>query len=197
MTEPIILAEGPETALSVYCATGYETFASLGGLRFSPELAGRPVILAVDDDPDTDEKLSRTVPKFQEAGCKVSIAWPWPERRYDKTDFNDVLVQEGHEAVRSQIVAAEPWPDSEATYSDYSVSVDEARQKTADAVSQFFAAADNYWQEFGDWDARKPEEDVITLDIEPAPPIHAMRIATGVGKTDATLRALVKYLDAS
>ena len=48
---PLLLAEGPETGLSVWCATGYETLISLGSMsKLAPPL-DRHIVICRDDDP--------------------------------------------------------------------------------------------------------------------------------------------------
>ena len=68
---PLLLAEGPETGLSGWRATGYQTFIVLGGLaRFKPP-AGRVVIALGDDDLPASpaaKALAAWVEECREAG---------------------------------------------------------------------------------------------------------------------------------
>src|SRR4051794_6368208 len=41
------------------------------------------------------------------AGVNLSVATPWPERRRNKSDFNDTIKEGGVQAVRDRIAAAE------------------------------------------------------------------------------------------
>jgi phage/plasmid primase-like uncharacterized protein len=111
----VILAEGPETALSIWQATGAEVWAVLGASNFarcSPP-AGRPVLIAADGDrPDSPaaKSLRAQASMLAQAGFTVSVARPiqsYPD--VAKTDFNDVLLRDGEQAIRDAIDAAEPW----------------------------------------------------------------------------------------
>ena len=44
--------------------------------------------------------------RWREAGIDFAVAQPWPERRGDKSDFNDTLRQVGPEAVRERVAEA-------------------------------------------------------------------------------------------
>ncbi len=99
---PLLLAEGPETGLSVWAATGAETRLSIGPIiRHEPPI-GRPVVVCRDDDA-ADEPLNKALAAWRGTGADVTVATPWPERRRDKTDFNDVIQAGGAEAVRARI----------------------------------------------------------------------------------------------
>ncbi|KAA2211444.1 DUF7146 domain-containing protein [Teichococcus oryzae] len=108
---PLLIAEGPETALSVWRATGHETWAALGGVaKVAPPL-GRPVVICADDDAPgapAAQKLRDALEGWAEEGCEVAVATPWAEPRGDKSDFNDVIQQGGVEAVRQRIAGAQP-----------------------------------------------------------------------------------------
>jgi hypothetical protein len=107
VTGPRLLAEGLETALSLWVATGFETYAAVGSNnRHNPPL-NWPSILCIDDDP-TDNALIAKITEWMEAGANILVATPWPERRRDKSDFNDVLCQAGLAAVQARVVAAAP-----------------------------------------------------------------------------------------
>jgi len=103
---PIILAEGVETALSIWQATGQETWACLGisnmGNAPLPEKAS--VILARDGDlpgSKANTQIMRAISKLASRGHPVSIATP-PEGK----DFNDLLRDLGADAVRASIAGA-------------------------------------------------------------------------------------------
>ena len=94
---PLMLAEGPETGLSVWAATGAETWVCLGGFARVTLPAGRAVIRCSDDDKTSKEgktsedKLVADLARWEGCGADIRIAWPWPERRRDDFDFNDVM----------------------------------------------------------------------------------------------------------
>lgn len=102
-SRPIILAEGVETALSIWQATGRETWACLGisniGNAPIPETAA--VVIARDGDA-SDSKANRQLEKAIRAltvrGHSVSVASP-PKGQ----DFNDVLTSQGSDAIRELI----------------------------------------------------------------------------------------------
>ena len=105
---PLLLAEGPETGLSLWAATRYETHPVDRSItRHEP--AGRRAVVCRDDDPQqssADMALKRSMSNWQSAGADVVTATPWPIRRFDKSDFNDVLQEGGVEAVRARVAAA-------------------------------------------------------------------------------------------
>lgn len=106
--EPLVLCEGVETALSVWQATGQETWACLGVSNFghAPVPANSTVIIARDGDAPgskAERQINRAARSLGTRGRNVLIAMP-PEGQ----DFNDVLVQEGDAAVREYIANAEP-----------------------------------------------------------------------------------------
>lgn len=105
---PLVLCEGIENALSIWQATGHETWACLGiaNIGKAPVPDGEPVIIARDGDTPgskADNQLARAAQALVQRGHVVSIAAP-PEGE----DANDVLVEEGDEAVRVLIAIAEP-----------------------------------------------------------------------------------------
>ena len=109
---PLLLAEGPETAASCWWATGFETWANLGSIARAP-LASVPtsrlVVVCRDDDPakaPSRKALRDAVKAWRAEGRTVVEATPWALSRGDKSDFNDLLVAEGRDAVRQRILAA-------------------------------------------------------------------------------------------
>jgi phage/plasmid primase-like uncharacterized protein len=105
---PIILCEGVETALSVWQATGQETWACLGisNIGRAPLPDGVPVIIARDgDEPNSkaDQQLRQAVTMLRSQGRDVSVAEPPPGQ-----DFNDILQSGGDETVRMLIATTRP-----------------------------------------------------------------------------------------
>ena len=85
-----------------------ETWVCLGGFVTPP--AGRVVVACRDDDrtdkktgKTSEDKLGADLARWDGCGADIRIAWPWPERRRDGTDFNDVIKAGGIEAVRARI----------------------------------------------------------------------------------------------
>lgn len=110
--KPLLLAEGPETGLSCWAATGFETWIALGALScITLPVAERSILACRDDDPaqsPADKAFNRAVADWQALGIHIDVATPWAERRGDKSDFNDVLLSGGAAAVHSLIKAALP-----------------------------------------------------------------------------------------
>lgn len=109
---PLLLAEGPETALSLRLATGHETRAALGG--FSSDLPvgppGRTLILCHDADPPgspAETTRQAFLDALRATGHDARTATP-PEPARPGWDFNDVLVTPGlgAAAIRTAVRAA-------------------------------------------------------------------------------------------
>ncbi len=103
---PVILCEGIVTALSLAQATGQETWACLGigNMAKAPLVEGSEVIVARDGDipgSTADGQVQRTMAALKARGLIALLASP-PEGK----DFNDVLRDQGEEAVRQAITAA-------------------------------------------------------------------------------------------
>ena len=114
--EPLVVAEGPESALSIRQATGLECWATLGvtNFRSAPLPAGRTVILA----PDRDGRASKAGREFRRAvsfhrsRANLLIAEA-PEKDGSGNDLNDTLKRKGEDAVRAVIEAARPVEDAD------------------------------------------------------------------------------------
>jgi P4 family phage/plasmid primase-like protien len=112
--EPLVLCEGVETALSVWQATGQEVWACLGvsNIGRAPVSEKAMVIIARDGDAPgskAEGQILRAASSLAARGITVQMAAP-PEGE----DFNDILVREGEDAVRSRIAAAEPFRADQA-----------------------------------------------------------------------------------
>jgi len=105
--ETLILAEGPETALSILFATGIATWACLGTANFTkapiPDRV-RTVIIAVDIDPSWGgiAMALKAASYWARRGKLVRIAIPG----LIEGDFNDVLTTLGSDQIRSDIDSA-------------------------------------------------------------------------------------------
>lgn len=115
---PLYVAEGPESALSIWAATGAEVWAVFGsaGWKVAPLPMGRQIILC----PDRDAEYSPAQIAFAEAvahhvaaGLNIWIATtPEPEGPPDPDgpkgeDLNDLLQRAGIEAVSEALAAAQ------------------------------------------------------------------------------------------
>ena len=95
---PLLLAEGPETGLSLWACTGRQTHVALGSLSNLRPAMGQRLVLCRDDDKpgsQADAALWRLLKNWRHSGADVVLAQPWPARRGDKSDFNDTLRQAG------------------------------------------------------------------------------------------------------
>jgi hypothetical protein len=111
-TAPLTLIEGPETGLSVWQATGNETWIALGGIGKLVDQVPpcSDVLIPRDADPEgsaADKGLWRAVKALVARGCRVRLACPPRYPKLRKTDFNNVLQREGEETIRAAIAAAE------------------------------------------------------------------------------------------
>ncbi|WP_419738644.1 AAA family ATPase [Ruegeria sp.] len=115
---PLVIAEGPESALSIWQSTGFETWAVFGvsGFKSAPAPLDREVILAPDRDaPDSPagrafrKAVAHHLARIEGAGQggRLSIAVA-PEPVGSKQDLNDTLMREdgGADAVRAAIAGA-------------------------------------------------------------------------------------------
>ncbi len=111
---PLLLAEGPETGLAVWASTGHETWIALGSVAKLDPPTDRRVVLVADDNPRVTEPrigaaergVEKTLAEWQARGVDVVRALPWPERRHDRTDFADLVLQQGPDAVRERLAPA-------------------------------------------------------------------------------------------
>jgi len=106
--EPLILCEGVENALSIWQATGQETWACLGisNIARAPVPAGKPVMIAGDGDAldsKANHQRQSAITALRTRGHDVAVADP-PAG----SDFNDVLRAGGEEAVRDLIQRSIP-----------------------------------------------------------------------------------------
>lgn len=172
---PLLLAEGPETALAAWSATGHETWAALGSLSKLTLPAGRRILVLRDDDKPyspADHQLTASTNAWRRAGVPVVVVTPWPARRWDGSDLADVILAIGAHAVRGRIEAALPL----ATPAVQRVPVEEARVIVGQAVAGFFARVDAA-------SIRSAQLEDGQEDPEPNVFTHAVRVDVGVGKS--------------
>jgi hypothetical protein len=109
-----IIAEGPETGLSVWASTRRPVLIALGGIAkmIGAVPRGSTVTLARDGDPagsPADLALGRAADELVAAGVRVLVAPPPAFEDLKKADFNDVLRRDGPAAVATIIGTARPW----------------------------------------------------------------------------------------
>jgi putative DNA primase/helicase len=175
---PVLFAEGPETGLSVWAATGYETRVAFGSIaKLAPE-AGRLVVACRDDDPahsPADKAFRRALEAWKQAGHIVTVATPWKQRAQDKSDFNDAMQRGGPQAVAERIQTA----INPIGVKTRRVPVDEARAQLDSLVSSFFDTALSH----------DPQS-------EEPPPVLAIKAEVGTGKSVAARRHAARLLAA-
>ena len=105
---PVVICEGPETALAVWYATGFEAWAGLGSIS-GVSVEGIPherIIVACPDDDargaPTIQAANKAVRRWRSEGRRVLIATPYDTLRRDKSDHNDALRQYGREYVAAR-----------------------------------------------------------------------------------------------
>lgn len=173
---PLLLAEGPETGLTVWAATGRETWIALGSISKVAPPPLRQLAICADDDPrdaPATKALRRAIDTWRSEARNVLLALPWERRRHDKTDFNDLAQQEGIAAVRARIEAAL----APHTPPGHRLPVPLARMQTQRAVSRFFAEAQQH-------DPAAPD----------SRPVHGIRVDVGIGKSAAARAAIAAFV---
>lgn len=178
-TEALLLAEGPETGLSLWASTGRETWIALGSVSKVQPPALRRLVVCADDDPrnaPAAKAVSRAVSAWRKDSWDVAVATPWNPRRFDKSDFNDLLRDKGPLAVRTRIkVALQPQgpqpPGSKV------IPAPLARHRLGEAVRDFFGAARK-------WDPNVETDDTASR----LPPVHGIQVGVGLGKSTAARR---------
>lgn len=170
---PLLLAEGPETGLSVWAATGYETWIALGQISKLTPQHDRLTILCRDDDPPPRKtrggqvrSSNKAIDGWRREGVKIAEAYPWPIRRGDKTDFNDLIKELGPESVRGRINRL---VEDRVIGAEGFIPLRQAEKALAEKVGEFFATA-------------------IGWSGENRPPVHAIGVTLGTGKTEAAIR---------
>ncbi len=173
--EPICFAEGLETGLSIWAATGFETWIVLGGLRRVSNIAPhkRRIIICCDNSRDGSNTHKGAKAAYSElfaAGVDVRYAYPHEIKRQDTSDFNDVLQEDGLDAVRARIYLANLDAPS---YAPLLFSVEDARKTFDNRANEFFTAAKE-WQ------------------TGTTPPVHAIGLGVGGGKTEDVIKKIVR-----
>ena len=175
----IILAEGPETGLSVWYATGKETRGLLGSISrtdLSDVSLDRTVIIAADDDArnaQSRRSLNKAVHAWREEGRTVLVTRPNKISRRNKSDFNDLLQEDGIEAVREQIhrMVVEARIGIEPPLSDRDLARHKLRNVFATALSR-----------------------LQTDRLDDLPPAVAIQVDGGLGKTREGIKLAIQQV---
>lgn len=135
---PVVICEGPETALAVWYATGFEAWAGLGsisGVSVETIPHDRTIVACPDDDArgaPTIQAANKAVRRWKGEGRTVLIATPYETLKRDKSDHNDALRQHGPAYVAErfrQVLEA-------AAEGDPGASLDKAQKDLGAAISQ-------------------------------------------------------------
>jgi len=174
---PVVLAEGVETALSIWQATGYPTLATLGlsNMGEAPVPPGRRAIVASDRNPagsPAEAATQRAVDRLLERGFRVFLAIPPIET--EKADFNNVLILSGEEAIRRAIEEAVEQFPPRPHFNTNPLRVLDAQAKQTSTITTWLDKAVHH-----------PEE-VSQVSI---------KSAAGLGKSRDMIRALARCDD--
>ncbi len=185
---PLLLAEGPETGLSCWSSTRHETWIALGGIGGVELPLGRRVVAISDDNPPSRDArqgaaaraLNKATAAWRQAGVNLVVATPWEARRRDKSDFADLVLAHGPDAVRQRIQAAlEPGRTAVER-----LPLAEAERAVAAGPGAFFTKVDRISAERVEWDQKaaaamrgclpvaggsEPPPATPLTDIDPAP----------------------------
>lgn len=174
----LILAEGPETALSIWFATGIETWSTIGPTHtvdLSPVPLTRTILVALDDDERNASVAKRTREKiraWRKGNRTVLTAMPWAASKRDKSDFNDSLAAHGPAYVRERI------EDALTVRAPAS-----SKRKIAEARDELMRLMDAAATELR---ATAPDADEL--------PAIAFKVGVGTGKTEAAMRVAIKAM---
>lgn len=179
---PVHVAEGPETALAVWLATGAPVLACLGPITANrvnaAPCAPAALLVLAGDAAAPDSPAARTLASATAAalarGLAVRVAVPDGP---SGADWNDTLRADGPAAVVAAIAAAPiQTPAAWGAASDTvpTQTVFEARRTVAEA--------------FKAWAATVPDFDPAADTVAP---VVAVRVSTGVGKSYTARRAAV------
>ena len=190
----LLLAEGAETALSTWTATGYETWASIGSITRHDPPAGRQVVVARDDDPQqspADQALKRSMSTWLAVGVDVTIATPWPVRRHDRSDFNDTLKEGGAAAVRARIATAlEPAHDPV-----HRITVENGRAVLRKAIDEFYRQAEVYNNARTSAAKQAKADQTEVKNVRPYP-VHGIKADVGLGKSEISMANIAIMISA-
>ena len=226
---PLLLCEGPETGLSAFVATGRETWIALGKIAKLTPPTGRVIIVCRDDDRkkkpgdrgrSNDDLHREMMGAWRKQGLAVVDVLPWSDRRFDGSDFNDLLRAEGLDATAKQIEAAIP-PDLPSEFSMPTLTLEEARKVLHAPIDAFFGQALSWSEnakallerqrqakrdleelhgetanrELSDVETAEQADIQAIIDLRLPSAFHAgLKVGLGVGKTHSTAEAVGRYV---
>jgi hypothetical protein len=153
----LYLAEGPETALSVWQSTGAPTWAVLGQNFRDHEIPGTitEIVIAADNDAVGSTAYQQTIKSaehYQQRGYAVFIARP---DGTPKCDFNDIHQSHGEVAVRSILQMANCSNSPPAMYQPPTGTIEEAREGVSAFVSEWVDKVLDYRKRKAEFDASR------------------------------------------
>lgn len=153
----LYLAEGPETALSVWQATGAPTWAVLGQNFRDHDIPGdiTEIVIAADNDLEGSpafKQTSKSAEHYRQRGYVVFIARPDGPPKYD---FNDVHRVQGVSVVRAMLEAAPPWVGAPTLYQTPTGTVDDAREGVTKFIGDWLRKVQEYWKRKAEYDAAR------------------------------------------
>ena len=168
---PVLAAEGPETGLAAHGASGHAVWIALGGIG-KLDLPNGSVVLADDDArfSPAAKALAKALAEWQAQGRQTTVVYPWPTRRFDRSDLADVALQHGAAAIRARIEQA-----TEANRPIKRLPLKEGRAMVHAAIKRFF-------------------DHVLAHRDEPL--AHGLRASTGGGKSFAARELAVPFVKA-
>lgn len=180
---PLHICEGPETALSVWLATGAPVFATMGPIaarriETAPVVPAGLVVLCGDAAAPGSPaacSLEKATAAALERGLSVRVAVP---DGAPGTDWNDALQAAGADRIRAVIASAPvqvPASWGPATAAAPVGTVFDARRRVSEAFKAWAERALSY----------DPETAILP------PPVMAVRVSTGVGKSYSARRSAV------
>ena len=206
-TGPVLICEGWATGASLHLATGHMVIAAMDAGNLSPgaeALRARfPVadlVLVADNDTKPDRDSNPGVAAARKVALAVDGRLAVPD---SPGDANDLFCAEGPDAVAALVARAARIPPPPPTYPAPVLTPDEARATLADAIARFMAAVPEYWaavekaREAADAAAASDDPlDFNTVARADLPPLLALPVDVGLGKTSSA-RAAIADLVAS
>ena len=152
--DELVLAEGPETGLSVWQVWGRETWVALGSISKLVDAVpvDRRVVIARDaDEPGSqaDKALMKAVGKMIERGVSVRVVSA-PNPTKTGYDFNDVLIDSGSQALANAMSFG---GKIKPRYPAQSGTLQNGRKAVSGAFSSWTGLLSEYWQEKASFDS--------------------------------------------
>lgn len=171
-SNPLAVCEGPEDALTIWAATGLETWASIGAGANIEAPPGRLILHCRDNDAEGSpafKTAEQTAGKWLKG--RHAVVTVWAKGATQHKDANALLLAEGEGAVRRAVMGPlNARYAAIAACNPLAPDVAESRKRVGEYAAQWFA---------GGWVNER---------------VKLLPVGTGIGKTQATIReALASY----